>query len=105
MIRINYDYVIGNDSYCWTLYEDKHTTTKRRRNQEPEPYYKPIGYYGTLNKALGALLDYNRRKVGQTLDCDLKTALETLRESDGNILECIKSALPDMEVIAREITE
>ena len=97
MIRINETWLINSDDHCWTIYKDKHVSYADKRGRM-KPHYVATAYYGTLNKALNAILELNRREVAQTLDCDLKTALETLTKADKGILRAIEAAFPDKKI-------
>lgn len=100
MIRINETWLVNALDCCWAIYEDKHRTTKR--DGKIVDVYKPIAYYGTLEKALEALISLERLRDAQTLDCDLRTALDHLRTGENRLVEQIIAAFPDKEVIIRE---
>ena len=54
MVRINDDWVVDVDEYCYMLKRDLHRDTVRKTG-EVEHRYKIVGYYQTLDKALIAL--------------------------------------------------
>lgn len=100
MIRINETWLIGTSECAYIVYEDKHRTTKR--DGKVVDVYKPIAYYGTLEKALQAVISHERLREAQTLDCDLRTALDHIRTGENRLIEQIIAAFPGKEVIIRE---
>jgi hypothetical protein len=104
MIRINEDFLIAPGyGYSWTVYRDRHRTTTRK-NGGTSDVYEPVAYCETLSKALTWLVNAARVTAIEEGDYNLKDALSAFVRVDHTVLEAIKGALPDMEVIAREVT-
>lgn len=105
MIRINDDFLIAPGyGYSWTVYRDRHRTTTRK-GRGTEDVYEAVAYCGTLSKALTWLVNAAMVTAIEEGDHDLKDALSAIVRANHTMLEAIKGALPDMEVIAREVTE
>ena len=99
MIRINDDFLIAPGyGYSWTVYRDRHRTTTRK-NGGTSDVYEPVAYCGTLSKALTWLVNAARVTAIEEGDYNLKDALSAFVRTYHTMLEAIKSALPDMEVI------
>lgn len=105
MIRINDDFLIAPGyGYSWTVYRDRHRTTTRK-NGGTSDVYEPVAYCGTLSKALTWLVNAARLAAIEEGDYNLKDALSAFVRADHTILEAIRSAFPDMEVVVHEITK
>ena len=103
MIRINDDFLIAPGyGYSWTVYRDKHRTTTRK-GRGTEDVYEAVAYCGTLSKALTWLVNAAMVTAIEEGDYDLKDALSAIVRANHTMLEAIKGALPDVEVIVHEI--
>lgn len=98
MIRVNKDYVIDNDTLCYTAKLDNHKQTIKKNKisgvETVVDTYTVVGYYHSIEGAIkGVIEDMIKRELSEGV-YELKEALSIIKEYNDKF-----------ETILREVTE
>ena len=80
MTRIDDNYVIFVDGYNYVLKRDTHRTAKVKDNDEEQPVYVTIGYYGNFKAALERMLQEDIKEKLAEGTRSLKEAVELVKK-------------------------
>jgi len=95
MTRIDDNYVIFMDGYNYVLKRDTHRTAKVKDNDEEQPVYVTIGYYGNFKAALERMLQEDIREKLAEGTRSLKEAVELVKERHEYWEKLVKRATCD----------
>lgn len=91
MIFVNNNWVIGVDAYNYSVARNKKVVQKRKDGAEIESYPWE-GYFTSLENAIDYIIRENQRLNLKSGDMTLVEALQTIRESNKEIMAAVKAA-------------
>lgn len=95
MIRVNDDWVVDVDDFCYSLKRDMHKDIVRK-NGTVEHKYKVFGYYNTLEKALNSLYEQLNKETLQQGLHSLSEAITTIKNNRERWEELVDKVLHEV---------
>ena len=88
MIRVNHNYVVDVDDMNFIAKEDKHKSSTDKQGNKRD-IYVTLGYYGTLEGALGKIRDDMIKKKLADDEVSLKEAIDIIKQANEEFKEML----------------